>query len=898
MPRSWASFTTRTFVAALFAAAALTLAPPARAVVHCPPEVGLLVDAGWKAYRADSIVVAAARFQRADARCPDGLDARVGLGYAWLRMGASARAESLLSLVVAVDSSYIDAWQGLLRAARRGGHLPLALSAARRVWNLAPGDADAKAALDALSPGWDLAPRARRSRPTGLEAQARTHEESFEVPTSGGWKTFYVKGVNLGVALPGRFPAEFPDDSLVYAGWIDSISAMNANALRVYTILPPTFYRALAAWNLAHPDRVLWLIHGVWAELPKGDDFDDPTWLNAFHDEMRDVIGAIHGDADILQRSGHAGGRYDADVSRWTLAYIIGREWEPFSVSAFEAHSHRAHKFEGQFLRMADGSPMEAWTAEQCDWMLANEVGRYNTIRPIAYTNWPTLDPLHHPTEATTPEERRWRKRIGRPIEYQKLEYDNDAVSLDASRVQATAANPAGWFASYHAYPYYPDFMLYEPEYLQARSSEGPSNYFGYLSALRRHLAGIPLLIAEYGVPSSRGVAHLQPQGWSHGGHDEAGMAEIDARLTREIRESGCAGSILFAWIDEWFKRNWAVVDLEIPAGHTPRWHNRMDAEQNYGVLAMVAGPVDGPRLGGDAGTWLALPALARGPVAAAEQPTSLGVGEDASNLYLAIALPGFRGRAFPWDSLGVQIALDTYQPDLGQHALPGGRVTSDLGFEFLVDLKGRDDARLLVTPDYNPYLGPRAIRNGDDLGVFYHRPATPGNRADGVFDSMFVIVNRTRFGRDGTFFPAQTSERGRLRFGRESQSTLSDWYYDADAGLIEVRIAWALLNVTDPSTATVLDDGVAQVGHFGTAHTDGFHIGVVTLRRDSRGPVAGSLPLLGPDARWRRADFHTWNWDAWSEPVFHSRLKPVYDSMKAVWGSAEPTLTSRNQQP
>ena len=51
----------------------------------------------------------------------------------------------------------------------------------------------------------------------------------------------------------------------------------------------------------------------------------------------------------------------------------------------------------------------------------------------------------------------------------------------------------------------------------------------------------MPLVVAEYGVPSSRGIAHLQSQGWHHGGHDETAMAAIDARMTREIRESGAA---------------------------------------------------------------------------------------------------------------------------------------------------------------------------------------------------------------------------------------------------------------------------------------------------------------------------------------------------------------------
>ncbi len=890
--------TYRAMNAALVCAAVLALASSAGAgALRCPPESGTLVDAGWKAYRADSIASAAMRFARADRICAAGLDAKVGLGFAWLRLGVPARAESLFTIVVAADSAYTDGWQGLMFAARRTGHDAVALRAARTAWKLAPGDAETRAVLDQLSPPGARPARAHRARGARLIAQARTHGERFEVPTRDGWAPFFVQGVNLGVALPGRFPAEFPTDSVRYAGWLDTIASMNANTLRVYTILPPAFYRALTAWNGGHPSHLLWLIHGVWAELPEGGDFDDRSWKAAFRDEMRDVLGVIHGDADIPQRPGHAHGRYDADVSRWTLAYIIGREWEPFAVAAFESRSRRPRRFTGRFLSMPDGSAMEGWTAEQCDWMLSAEVGRYNTIRPIAYTNWPTLDPLHHRTEASTAEERVWRTRAGRPIQYQKLEYDNDVVSLDAARVRPTSANPAGWFASYHAYPYYPDFMLYDPDYSRARSSEGVSNYFGYLTALRRQLRGIPLLIAEYGVPSSRGLAHLQPQGWTHGGHDEAAMAAIDARLTREIRESGCAGGVLFAWIDEWFKKNWAVIDLEIPAERTPRWHNRMDAEQNYGVLAMDAGPADGPVLGGDAARWLALQTLARGPARANPgQPASLRVGQDASYLYLAVAMPGFQGSALPWDSLEVQIALDTHRADLGQHALPGGRVTSDVGFEYLVDLRSDTDAHLLITPDYDPYVGPRAIQDGDDFGRFYHRPARSVSRDDGVFDSMYVIVNRTRFGRDGTFFPARAWERGRLRHGRDVESSLSDWYYDPAAGLIEVRIPWALLNVTDPSSATVLDDRLARGGDFGTTRTDGFRIGVLTIRRDRPAQVLGALPALGPGARWRGADFHTWTWPSWDEPVYHARLKPVFDSMKAVWRGTGEEWISRGK--
>src|SRR5260370_26112594 len=103
--------------------------------------------------------------------------------------------------------------------------------------------------------------------------------------------------------------------------------------------------------------------------------------------------------------------------------------------------------------------------------------------------------------------------------------------------VRRTRANVAGYFASYHFYPYYPDFIGLDSVYGAARSAEGPSHYFGYLRDLQRHHVGRPLLIAEYGVPSSRGVSHLQPEGLNHGGLEERAMAHLHAPLPRGVRE-------------------------------------------------------------------------------------------------------------------------------------------------------------------------------------------------------------------------------------------------------------------------------------------------------------------------------------------------------------------------
>ncbi|MFL5546708.1 MAG: tetratricopeptide repeat protein [Gemmatimonadales bacterium] len=863
-------------------AAALSSAVPLSAQMPCPPRADSILAAGWRAYRADSTPKASERFAAAQRLCPENADASVGLGYAKLRLGDARAADALFSQVLSRDTTNADAWEGRIRSSLRLGDTIRAIASGQRALHLNPNNPEVRALLNAIAPEWEHQAPRKQERAKELQLVARTRGRLFEVLSGTSWRPFYVKGVNLGVALPGHYPSEFPADSAVYAGWFNALARMNANTLRLYTILPPSFYRALRAWNVAHPDRLLWLIHGVWTELPPSHDFNEPIWKRGFEDEMYRVVDLLHGSATIESRPGHAAGYYDADVSSWVLAYIIGREWEPFAVKAFNENAGGG--YQGRYLQVQQAPAMDVWLAAECDAMLSYEVAAYNALRPIAYTNWPTLDPLHHPTEATTGEEAYWRRKLGHLTGTNNLEYDNDAVSLDANLVRATSANPAGWFASYHAYPYYPDFMNLDPAYRRARSSEGPSNYFGYLRDLVMHHPGIPTLIAEYGVPSSRGVAHFQAQGRDHGGHDEVAMATIDARLTREIREAGAAGSILFAWMDEWFKRNWAVMDYEIPPDNTRRWHNTMDPEQHYGILGQYAGDSgSSPRLGGNPSGWRRLALVQRADKVIAAAPRALRAGSDESFMYLAVELDR---ASFSWDSLSVQLAIDTHEPKMGQHTLPRTSTRSEIGFEFLVDLTSPDSASIQVLPEYNRYDA-RVSSVGDDYGRFSRRPVATRNRSDGRFNPELIIINRARFGRDGELYPAQRYDRGRLRYGTENSSTLSDWYYDRQAGILELRISWDLINVTDPSSRTLLSDTQAS-GDFGTASGDAFHFGVEVYRKNASSRVAGALPTSS-NGVWSAAEFQPWRWRGWTVPRSHARLKPVYDSLRLLWQQAPP---------
>jgi hypothetical protein len=267
---------------------------------------------------------------------------------------------------------------------------------------------------------------------------SRVAGDYFEVRDSTGWRRFYIKGINLGAALPGRHPSQFPD-STTYVGWLAAMGEMNVNVIRTYTIHPPYFYGALAEYNRAHPTRPLRLIHGVWAELPPEDDFNDPTWKAEFTAEMRRVVDLLHGRADIPPGPGHSSGFYTADVSEWVLAYIIGREWEPFAVRRFNEENEDLTSWNGSYLVVDNATPMDAWLAEASETMIAYETETYRHQRPIAYTSWPTLDPLNHPTETTADEEVALREALGEYVEQAPREYDNDLIALDPARVRSTS---------------------------------------------------------------------------------------------------------------------------------------------------------------------------------------------------------------------------------------------------------------------------------------------------------------------------------------------------------------------------------------------------------------------------------------------------------------------------
>jgi len=788
----------------------------------------------WSLYRAGSFAEAAAVFESQLVRSPGDIDARVGLAYAHLQLGDLSTARTLFRGVLSEKPSNGDARQGLSLTVLRNPGEELRFAA----------DADSR-------------------KPLAVPARALT--DFLELRRSdGSFVPIFVKGINLSAALPGRHPTEFPRDVSVYLDWLDRIAELGANTVRVYTLFPPEFYQALAAHNALGGTKRLWLVQGVWAELPEQNDFADPAYVRGFEGEIAAVIDAVHGDLVRAPRPGHASGIYAIDASASLLALIVGREWEPFAVSAFDARNPNLTAWRGAYFSVTGARAMETWVARMCDFAAGYEARRYRVLHPLTFANWPTLDPLRHDTESNRDEEDAWKAKYGIPFPEALRDpaWENDAVSLDATKIAALPSMPAGFFAAYHVYPNYPDFLNQE------------TRFPAYLAELKRYHGHQPVLVAEFGVSTSRGVAHVQPEGWNHGGHDERRQGELVASMLGTIHETGYAGGIVFEFMDEWFKGTWSATPLEIPIERRRLWFNAESPEQSYGLVATR--PATPVRVDGDPSDWAHVADRASKPARGGRGWSALRglqVTSDEGYLYVLIRTEG-QASGPDWSTTRFRLAIDTYDPARGVTQLPApGAATIATGAEFLVELAGPEDSAVTVVAPYEPYA---AIDSGPVASPPVRRGAAP-------FVPLTFESNRERFARDGRRFPPITVNRGTLRYGSLDPSapefdTRTDVAVGRGRGTIELRLPWALLNVTDPSSRRVLHQDTAHPPPLETVVSEGFRIYAFTIdpSHPKRDPLA-RLPATGVTAP-------LYAWAPWEAPTYRMEPKAGAGRIRAAF--------------
>jgi len=618
----------------------------------------------------------------------------------------------------------------------------------------------------------------------------------FSVWDGKDYTKLFIKGMNLGIAKPGTLPGELLASREDYQKWFKEIKELGYNVIRLYTLHFPHFYDELANYNNAHPSNPLLVFHGIW--LDETEDYDFFNQTSIFNTEIEHVVNAVHGNANVDVRFGKAYGIYTTDISKWVAGYIIGREVYPDEVKLANQNHPEVTSFSGSHLSIQNATPSEAWITARLDKVVSYEYQNYATQRPVGFSSWPTLDPITHPTEA---------------LRFNGYE---DSQSLDLTKISRTDA-PAGFFISYHAYPYYPDFISDDPGYQSYSDEMGPNSYLGYLSDLKAHYQNIPLLIAEFGIPTSWGTSRFSHSLMHHGGVSEYQQGVYSIRMLKNIEEVGAAGGIQFSWIDEWFKQNWRTNPLE-NADNRYLWHNLLNPEQNYGIITQNQ------------------------PIRKQE---TIGTFSN-SNIEMIKAVADYRflnltvrmkTETFLKDTLW--LALDTYDAGLGESILPDGSSITKNGNTLRAEyalriIPGDTVAKLFVTHAYDMF----SIQADPRVAVNQSTP-TDGQPWDIVRWKNKAYTNNTQYLGNLEVAPTSSSPYSFLK--------AVTWNVDS----ISIRLPWTIINFKDPSQKKVMHyEGV----------NNGGEVTEITTDRVSDG-VAVTAVLKGEILQTSR---YTWdNWDA-----------------------------------
>ena len=661
----------------------------------------------------------------------------------------------------------------------------------------------------------------------GVKYYTKLDDKYFTVYDGEKFNKKFLKGVNIGVGKPGAFPGELAITKEEYLRWFRYIGEMNANTIRVYTIQTPEFYEALLEHNMKS-ENTIYLLHGVWI-----NEEDINSKLNAFDpiikdttlDEINRLIDVIHGKAEIEEKAGHASGKYTSDISPYLMGLILGIEWDPEFVNNTDKLNVGKSDFKGKYLYTSDNaSPFESFLCELGDKAISYETDKYNTQVPISFTNWVTTDLLEHSNE---PDEK------------------EDSEVVNPNNIKANENFKSGIFASYHVYPYYPEALVYQKEYREYEDEDGNVNpYKAYLEDLIKEHT-MPVLVAEFGVPSSRGITHENIYtGFNQGGLDEKSQGEMDSSMLEDIYNTGYAGGIVFSWQDEWFKRTWNTMDYDI-AGRRAYWSNIQTNEQNFGLLAFDPGSEESVcYIDGKIKDWKSRTSLIE------NEKYSTYVNSDEKYVYFMV-----KGN----DSINflnehLVIPIDT-TPNSGSSTYDD--ITFKDGVDFIIDINGKDNSTIKVQSYYDVF----SYSYG---GKYSEGEANKEGKDSSKFNPIYLCISGPiHLPEDNKDIPLRKKETGKLTYGNgnpkdDDYNSLADFYINEN--VIEIRIPWQLLNVMDPSSKCVMDD-FYKVGGIQPLEIQGINIGTYIYGVDNSNKI----------------DLKRYEWAKWEIPTYHERLKSSY---------------------
>lgn len=677
---------------------------------------------------------------------------------------------------------------------------------------------------------------------------SKAEGELLYLDSGEGFEVYNIKGVNMGLGKPGYYATEKAITKEDYLRWFRQIQELGANTIRVYTLGGEAFYEAFYEYNSNNPTP-LYLIHGVWVNdylINSSYSALDEEFYEPFIDDCQIIVDAIHGRLKVATDTQILPFHYRWDISPWVSGYILGVEWEDTLVVYTNYSFEQLPQFEGSYFYTENANNFEIFLAGIGEAVAEYETKKYGTQRLIAFSNWATTDPLEYPERITA--------------------YFKKTGIIDVEHIKCTDNFAPGQFASYHIYPYYPDYFSYLPEHDE-------NTYLQYLEAINTHHT-MPVVISEFGVSSGRGMACYDNMGRNQGGVSETQQGEALVSLYHDITKAGSCGAIVFTWQDEWFKRTWnTMANTDLLS--TPYWSDYQTNEQYFGLLSFDPGKYKSIcYVDTDRSDW------SDEYLVADSDGIRLSVKYDEKFIYFLVEKEGF---SLQNDAL--YIPIDT-TPKSGSVRAEYPAIEMSDAADFIIVVNGPDNSRVLVHERYDNIealffdkITPQNIFSmgfpASDSPVFspirlllqkYIYFQKSSKNSDSTNDKIVSFQEYNPFS-TLSYQIEETYETGKLTYGNANPSSddfnsLAD--FCAGDGFVEIKIPWGLLNFADPSQMKIHDDYYE-------------HFGVEYLRIDSMMVGAGDGSSL---IQMSAVELEPLG----KKPSYHERLKESYYILQSEW--------------
>lgn len=687
--------------------------------------------------------------------------------------------------------------------------------------------------------------------PNTDEAVCITDTDDQFLYLKGSTEPFEIRGVNLGMGKPGCFATERAITKEEYLRWFEQISDLGANTIRIYGIANTAFYEAFYQFNSGR-EQPLYLLHGVELSdylLNSSHSAFDRSFYEPLLEECRNVVDVIHGrhkrQLDGQVKAAH----YRWDISAWVYAVMIGTDWGSDLVVYTNDSLPQAEQYAGDYLYTENARNFEIFLAAMADRTIAYETEKYGAQRAVGFVNGTSTSALEFSENV--------------------MQATQTYGHVDVNSIHSTDRFTGGMFAAYHVYPYYPEYA-----YLEYGSDGAPNSYLTYLTMLTEHHT-MPVVIAEFGVPSSRGMASYEQNtafGRNQGGINERQQGNALVSMYGDIMASGCAGGVVSNWQDEWYRHTWNTIPT-VDLDYCAYWSDYQTSEQSFGLLSFDPGTEQSVcYVDGDKSDWT------EQDVVTEQDGFRLSMKYDLKFIYFLVEKQDpLSGR--------VLIPIDTTPKSGADEALNLGITMSD-GADFLLELNGRNNSRLWVQRRYDT----TTALYGNQLRRFFNQFADAPSSAINLFNEILLPLREVDYyydkntgdGVDAVIidfqsylftYPewyytlTQTYETGKLTYGNANPSSpdfdsLAD--FCAGDGFVEIKLPWQLLNFADPTSMRIHDDYYECYG-VEYLSIDSIRVGV--------GDGSDTIEM----ARFPMKKLGR-------EPEYHERLKQSYYILQAYW--------------